>query len=154
MTRGSQQHPWVLAEVVSTHRCRHGGTLWFRAISGASILGSFFLSSFFTPISTSVAFSLWNLNLHFRSPRSPPSVFIWHAHFFKLKRFPASHPRRVQKWAEAKLSGCLRTELQSVPRPPLNDKIFETNQKRVLLRDNKTILIISIDGTISSQHSE
>lgn len=76
MTRGSQQRPWVLAEVVSTHRHRHSGMLWFRAINSSSIHSSFFPSQL-------LLLSLWKFSHCFCLSPSL-CLSIWHAHFFKL----------------------------------------------------------------------
>lgn len=148
MTWGSQQRPWVLAEVVSTHRRRHRGVLWFRAISSASIHGSF--SFFFSPLTQLLLLSLWRFDLGIcLSPSLCSSV--WHTYFFKLKHFP--HPvlwlsskvcRGRIKWlSEDITSKCLGQSL--------NDKTLERHQKNktyffifVLLRSTKTCLITFI----------
>lgn len=120
MTRGSQQRPWVLAEVVSTHRRRHRGALWFRAISSASIHSSFF------PISTSVASPL---------KVQPPFLSVCFLLSLCLKHFP--HP--VLQLSSKVRGGGIKWLSEDVtskwPGQPLNDETSDRNENRITLSE-------------------
>lgn len=124
MTRGSQQRPWVLAEVVSTHRRRHRGALWFRAINSASIHSSFFFHPYFccSPFESSSAVSVCLL----------PSVSLSDTHFFKLKRFPRPVLRLSSKVWRGGIKWLSEDVTSKWPAKPLNDKTLDRNQSAKL----------------------
>lgn len=150
MTWGSQQRPWVLAEVVSTHRRGHRGVLWFRAISSASIHGSFFFFLLFfrfsfccSPFEGSTSVSVFLLSL---------CSSVWHTYFFKLKHFP--HPALCpsSKVCRGRIKWLSEDITSKWLGQSLNDKTLEIHQKNktffffliwMLLRNTKTSLITS-----------